>query len=123
MLVYIQSALIVLLVINVAGYVFVVLKQKLYLKNNMIVIENKSVTEKHLKKADMKEFMLNGTKVKSGDEIKVITRAKDKFKGTLIGAIKKEKSILMVTHGDEIKKLNIENILKFKVVSKYGKFF
>ncbi len=52
----------------------------------------------------MKEFILDGTRVKAGDEIKIITSAKDKFEGILIGAIKQERSILMVTHGDEIKK-------------------
>ena len=89
----------------------------------MIIIDNKTVTPQHLEKADMKEFVLDGTRVKSGDEIKVVTNAKDKFDGILIGAIKKERAILMVTHNNEIKQLNIDNILKFKVISKYGKFF
>ena len=71
----------------------------------------------------MKEFILDGARVKSGDEVKIVTIAKEKFEGILIGAIKKERSILMVTHDDEIKKFNIDNILKFKIISKYGKFF
>ena len=123
MLYYIQQILIFALVISVLGYILSVLKEKLYLKNNIIVINKKSVTEKHLEEADMKEFILDGSRVKSGDEIRIVTRRKDKFDGILIGAIRRERSILMVTHDDEIKKFNIDNILKLKVISRYGKFF
>ena len=123
LLIYIQRILFILLIANILGYVLVVLKEKIYLKNNMIVIDKKTVTEDHLKEADMKEFTLDGTRVKSGDEIKVVTIAKEKIQGILIGAIKKEKAILLVTHRNQIKKFDIDNISKFKVVSKYGKFF
>lgn len=123
LLMYIQKLLIILLAVNIVGYILAVLKQKLYLKSNVIVIDNKSVNKKHLEEADMKEFILNGSRMKSGDEIKIITVTKNKFKGILIGAIKKKRSILMVTHNNEIKELNIANISKLKVVSKYGKFF
>ena len=123
LLTYFQKILFVLLAVNISGYILVVLKEKIYLKSNIIVINKKSVTQKHLEKADMKEFVLDGTRAKSGDEVKVITIAKEKFEGILIGAIKKERSILMVTHNDEIKKFSIDNILKFKIISKYGKFF
>ena len=123
LLIYIQRILFILLIANILGYVLVVLKEKIYLKNNIIVIDKKTVTEDHLKEADMKEFTLDGTRVKSGDEIKVVTIAKEKIQGILIGAIKKEEAILLVTHKNQIKKFDIDNILKFKVVSKYGKFF
>lgn len=123
LLTYIQIVLLALLIISVLGYILVVLKEKVYLKNNIIVISKKSVTDGHLNKADMKEFILDGTRVKSGDEVKVITKGKEKFEGILIGAIKSERSILMVTHNDQIKKFNIDNILKLKIISKYGKFF
>ena len=123
LLYYIQQILIFGLVISILGYILSVLKEKLYLKNNIIVINKKSVTEKHLEEADMKEFILDGSRVKSGDEIRIVTRRKDKFDGILIGAIRRDRSILMVTHDDEIKKFNIDNILKLKVISRYGKFF
>lgn len=123
LIIYIQRILFVLLLANILGYILVVLKEKIYLKNNMIVIDKKNVTQNHLEEADMKEFILDGTRVKSGDEIKVVTIAKEKIEGILIGAIKKERAILLVTHNDQIKKFDIDNILKFKVVSKYGKFF
>ena len=123
MLYYIQQILIFGLVISILGYILSVLKEKLYLKNNIIVINKKSVTEKHLEEADMKEFILDGSRVKSGDEIRIVTRRKDKFDGILIGAIRRDRAILMVKHDDEIKKFNIDNILKLKVISRYGKFF
>jgi hypothetical protein len=123
LLMHLQKILFVLLAVNILGYILVVLREKIYLKNNIIIINKKSVTQKHLEKADMKEFMLDGARVKSGDEVKVVTVAKEKFEGILIGAIKKERSILMVTYNDEIKKFSIDNILKFKIISKYGKFF
>lgn len=108
---------------SVLGYVLVVLKEKFYLKNNVILIDNKHVTQEHLNDTDMKEFFLDGTRLKAGDEIRVLTRKNEKVNGTLIGAIKKDKSILMVTHKNKIIKFNVDNILQFKIMSKYGKFF
>lgn len=108
---------------SVIGYIFTVIKEKHYLKNNMIVIENKSVTQKDLDEADIKEFVLNGVKVRFGDEIKIITDCNNKFKGILIGAVKEERSIMMVTYDNKVEKLDINNIAKFKIISKYGSFF
>lgn len=115
--------LIMLLIACVCGYVFVVIKEKLNLKNNVIIIDNKYVTQDHLDETDMKEFIIDGTRLKAGDEIKVFTHDSKSFIGTIIGAIYKEKSILMVTHSNEIIRFSIDNISKFKIISKYGKFF
>ncbi|MDR7856410.1 hypothetical protein [Tissierella sp.] len=123
MLEFIQTILIMLFIASIFGYLFVILKEKIYLKNNIVFIDKKVVTQEHLNEADMKEFMLNGLRVKAGDEVKVITKAKEKYNGIVIGAKKREKSIMMVTHRDEIKFFEIDNILKFKIKSKYGKFF
>ncbi len=120
---FIKYILIMLLFTSVLGYVLVVLKEKFYLKNNIILIENKHVTEEHLNDTDMKEFFLDGTMLKAGDEIRVLTSRNEKIIGTLIGAIKKEKSILLVTHKNKIVKFKIDNIQQFKILSKYGKFF
>ena len=89
----------------------------------MIVIDKKAVTQDHLNETDMKEFVIDGIRMKSGDEIKVKTKEKKSYNGILIGAKKKDKKIIIVTHRDEIKQFEIENILKFKIISKYGKFF
>lgn len=108
---------------SIFGYIFSILKEKLYLKNNIILIEKKVVTQDHLNETDMKEFVIDGLKVKSGDEIKLIVRGNKSYNGILIGAKKKDKEIMIVTHKDEIKRFKIESILKFRVVSKYGRFF
>ncbi|MBU5314154.1 hypothetical protein KQI38_19220 [Tissierella carlieri] len=123
MLYYLRIMLVLLFIASIFGYIFVILKEKIYLKNNIIIIDKKVVTQEHLNEADMKEFILDGLRVKAGDEIRVITKENKKYNGILLGAKKKDKSILMVTHRDEIKLFAIDNILKFKVVSKYGKFF
>lgn len=115
--------LFMLFIVSVFGYIFSVMKEKIYLKNNMIVINKKSVTQEHIDEADMKEFIFDGHKVKSGDEIKVTLKGNRKIEGILIGAKRKDRSMFIVTHKDEVKKFAIDNIKKFKIISKYGKFF
>lgn len=121
MLIY--EILIMLFLISIFGYILVVMKEKINLKNNMIIIDNKHVKPEHLDETDLKEFFLDGKRLKAGDEIKVITKSKDRIMGTIIGAIQKEKSILIVTHANQVLRFEIENILQFKIISKYGKFF
>jgi hypothetical protein len=120
---FIITILIMLLISSLLGYILVVLKEKFYLKNNIILIDNKYVTQEDLDGTDLKEFLLDGERLKAGDEIKVITKDKERFIGILIGAVKKENSILLVTYSNKVLKFNIDNILQFKVISKYGKFF
>lgn len=122
-LIYIKIILIMLFSLSILGYTLVVLKEKILLKNNIIVINKKSVTEKHIKDTDMKEFVLDGNKVKAGDEVKVSLKGNESLKGIVIGAKRKDRSILLVTYDDKIKRLNIDSIIKFKIISKYGKFF
>ena len=123
MLLYIKLLLIILLFASIFGYIFAVLKEKIYLKNNMIIINKKSVTQEHLDETDMKEFILDGYRIKAGDEVKVVLNDKKRLAGIIIGAKRKERAILLVTYKDEVKKLCIDNIIKFRVISKYGKFF
>jgi len=118
-----KTFLFMLLFTSVLGYVLVVIKEKIYLKNNIILIDNKHVTQDHLDYTDMKEFFLDGTMLKAGDEIRVVTRKEEKFIGILIGAIKSEKSILLVTNRNKVIKFRVDNISQFKILSKYGKFF
>ncbi len=120
---FLITILILLFIASTFGYIFTVLKEKLYLKNNIIIIDKKVVTEDHLREADLKEFILDGLRVKAGDEIKVVTKEKKKYNGILLGARLKDKAILMVTYKDEIKQFNIDNIIKFKLIRKYGNFF
>lgn len=112
-----------LFITSIIGYIFTILKEKVYLKNNIIIIDRKSVTQEHLDSTDMKEFIIDGLKVKAGDEIRVITKEKKKYTGILLGAKKRDKAIIIVTNSNEIKTFKIDNIQKFKILSKYGRFF
>ena len=119
---FILGFILILFVVSLIGYVLVVFREKLHLKNNMIVIDNKHVTEEHLNETDLKEFYLDGRRIKSGDEIKVVNKEKKNIIGTLIGAIAEEQSIMLITNKNKILKLKIEDIIEFKIISKYGKF-
>ena len=113
----------VLLFVGILGYTLVVFKEKFYLKNNIIYIDNRFISQEEIEDTDMQEFFLDGTKLKAGDELSILTKSKEKFKGILLGAVKKEQSIKIITYANEIIKLKIESINEFKIMSKYGKFF
>ncbi len=113
----------VVLFAGVLGYTLVVFKEKFYLKNNIIYIDNRFISQEEIEDTDMQEFFLDGTKLKAGDELSILTKSKEKFKGILLGAVKKEQSIKIITYANEIIKLKIESINRFKIKSKYGKFF
>ena len=119
----VQMLLISLLLISILGYVLVVLKEKLYLKDNIILIEKKSVTQDFLDKADIRVFMLGDEELKSGDEVKLIISNNKQIEGIILGAKMEENEIILVTHKDQVKKLKVDTIRKIKVVSKYGMFF
>lgn len=108
---------------SIASYIFIVLKEKYYLKNNIIIIDNQFVSQESLDNTDMKEFFLNGTRLKSGDEIKVRTKEEETFICTILGGIQREKAIMVITKKNDILKFKIESIKQFKIVSKYGSFF
>ncbi len=113
----------VILFAGILGYTLVVFKEKHYLKNNIIYIDNRFISQEEIEDTDMQEFFLDGTKLKAGDEVSIMTKSKEKFKGVLLGAVKKEESIKIITYANEVIKLRIESIKQFKIMSKYGKFF
>lgn len=115
--------LIMLFLVSLIGYILVVLKEKLFLFDNMIIIGKKSVTQEHINDTDMKVFTIGGIKIKSGDEIRLVLLNNLKIDGIVIGAKAKEKELMMVTHSDEVKAFEVKDIRKIKVISKYGKFF
>lgn len=123
MYIYIFRFVIGLFALSISGYVLVVLKEKYLLKNNIIVIDNKHLKHEDLIETDIREFIFKGQRIKSGDEIKVITKKDEKVQGIIIGAKKSEEAIHIITHKNDIIKCKIDNILKFRVVSKYGRFF
>ncbi|MFY9213947.1 MAG: hypothetical protein ACOXZT_02655 [Tissierellaceae bacterium] len=123
MLTFIHRLAIVLFIFSVAGYILVVIREKIFLKNNLIIIDNKHLTPEDLRETDINEFVFKGTRLKSGDEIKLVTKEKKKFSGTVIGAKKSEDTIHIITHDNDIVKCKVDNILKFRIVSRYGRFF
>ena len=62
----IQMLLITLLLATVFGYVVVVMKEKLYLKGNTIIIDKKSVTQDFIDQAEIKVFMLGTEEIRTG---------------------------------------------------------
>lgn len=120
---YILTILVIVFIISLLGYVFITLREKLYLKNNMIVIDKESITQEQLDEADIKEFYLGGTRLKSGDEIRIVTKDKKRYTGTLIGVNRDTQTLMIVNYKDIIKNFKIKNIKKIKIVSRYGKFF
>ncbi|WP_442199083.1 hypothetical protein [Senegalia sp. (in: firmicutes)] len=122
MLIYfLKNISFILLAVSILGYVLVVIKEKLYLKENTILIDKKSVTSEHIKEANISEFLIGRLKIKTGDEISILLKSDKKFSGIVIGA--KENSVLLVTHSDEVLKLSVNKIKKIKLISKYGRFF
>lgn len=114
---------ITLFIFSLSGYILVVMREKFFLKNNMIIIDNKYLTQQDLEEADIREFIFRGQVLKSGDEILVYTRDRRKVLGTIIGAKKDDDTIHIITYKNRIVKCRVEDILKFKVISKYGRFF
>ena len=124
MIVYeIQMFLITVFLASIFGYVLVVIKEKVYLRDNTIIIDKKSVTQDFIDKADIKVFMLGNEEFRTGDEVKLITSSNKRVSGIVIGARVDENEIILVTHKDELRKLKVDMIKKIRVVSKYGRFF
>lgn len=120
---FLKNLIYILLSVSIIGYILIVIKEKIYLKNNTIVLDNKVVTNEIINEADINEFLIGSLKLRSGDEITLILNSKEKLKGIVIGAKRREKALLLITHSNEILRLKINNIKKIRVVSKYGKFF
>lgn len=124
MIIYeIQMFLITVFLASIFGYVLVVIKEKVYLRDNTIIIDKKSVTQDFIDKADIKVFMLGDEEFRTGDEVKLITSNNKRVSGIVIGARVDENEIILVTHKDELRKLKVDMIKKIRVVSKYGRFF
>ena len=117
------SIIFMLLTVSLLGYFFVVIKEKINLKNNTIVIDRKSVSKDYIDETDMKVFILGGEEIKSGDELKFVLHNNKKITGIIIGAKKKEKIIYVATYKNGVEILKINKIKTFKIISRYGKFF
>ncbi|MBC8590436.1 hypothetical protein [Wansuia hejianensis] len=123
MFLFFYDLFILLFLISLIAYIVIVLKEKVYIKKNIILIDNKNLTQEDIDKIEIKEFILNDKIIRAGDEIRVITKENKTFRGILIGAKMKNKTIHIITYKDEVLELNIDNLLKLRIISKYGRFF
>lgn len=122
MLDYVLRITVILWIGSLIGYVFIVLKEKMYLKNNMIYLDGKNVDPERMKEVEIKHFKLGNHELMAGDEIKVKLKSAKSIKGTVLGLAKDKKTILLMG-SKGIKNLEIHAIKELKVASKYGKFF
>lgn len=121
-MIYIKIILIISLILSISGYIFAVLREKYYLRKNIIIIDNKYIKKSHLKGLDMNSFIYNKIYLKTGDELKIITQKKT-YKGILLGGKFNEGIIRIVIKPHNILEIRLNEILKLKVTKKYGKFF
>ena len=120
---FLRNLLVILFIVSLLGYIFIVLIEKKHIKQNIILIDNKHLSENDIKEVDIRKFVFMGERLCSGDEIKITTKNNKAFNGTIIGAKSANKAIHIITYNNQISKFKIDNILKLKVISRYGKFF
>lgn len=123
MLTAMEDIIILLLFVSVFGYIFAILDEKSFAKNNDVFLDNKNLTQDHLKEAAKTVFILRGDIIGTGDEIKIITGRKEKLKGTVIGFDTLNETIHIITFDNEIKKIKRSEVLRFRVKGRCGKFF
>ncbi|SCX87223.1 hypothetical protein [Alkaliphilus peptidifermentans] len=104
------------------GYAFTVIKEKYYLSNQIIFLDYKNLEPEDLNRVDIKHFMLGTIEIMAGDEVKVLLENSARIKGTVLGVIKKENSISIISP-QGVKNLKVNSIKKLKIISRYGKFF
>ncbi len=75
--------------VSATGYLFTVLREKMDLFNNRVIIKSKKVSQNTLDKIDLKIFKLGNIKLTIGDEIRIYLKNNNLVQGTLIGAKKK----------------------------------
>lgn len=108
-------------VTTLAAYALIILQEKKNLKNKMIIIQSVAVDDDLISKISVKEFTLDEKSVRAGDEIKIKSQ-KGSFSGIFVGADLKQKFLILVNKYDEIMYIPIEESIKIKIISKYGKF-
>ena len=114
--------LIVLFAASSLGYIAVIIKEKIYLSNNMVVIHNKYVSQDDLDKVDSKFFIIGNLQIMAGDEIKIYKKNLSTVKGLVIGANTRKKTIVVAANDNQLLEIGTNVIKKIKIISKYGKF-
>lgn len=123
MLDQLTALLLALLMVMVLGYLMSAYKETLDFKRAVVRFKSSKVTQNLIDQYDVKIFKLGGRRVNIGDEVKIVLENEEQLKGCVLGAKKKLNSLALITELDEIVELNIRQIRKLKVVTKYGRLF
>ncbi|MDK9709645.1 hypothetical protein [Acidaminobacter sp.] len=123
MLDQLTALLISLLMLSVMGYLMSALKETMDFKRAVVRFKSRKVTQSLIDQYDVKIFKLGGRRVNIGDEVKIVLENEEQLKGCVLGARKKLNSLALITELDEIVELNIRQIRKLKIVTKYGRLF
>lgn len=115
--------LLILLALAVLGYLASAFKETLDFKRAIVRFKSHKVTQNLIDQYDLKIFKLGGLRVNIGDEVKIVLENEVQLKGCILGARKKLDALALVTDFDEIVELNIRQIRKFKIVTKYGRLY
>lgn len=99
-----------------------VMKEKLALQNNVVIIDNENVSNEDLERANVKVFLIQGIKIHAGDRIRVITKFKDRLEGMVVGADAKAESLIIASDYD-VMDIQFKKIKEVKLMSRYGRFF
>lgn len=112
-----------LLLVSLCGYLFVLVRERLGLMKNQVFIKTQKLTQKHLDAIELKVFKLGRKVLYIGDELKIRLQDHGLIRGVLVGAKKKENSLIILTGEDEVLELNVKKIEKVQIIMKYGRLF
>ena len=69
--------LVTLLVVNMTIYIFLVVREKFYLRQNVIMLDYRNIRQEDISEVDINEFIFQGIKARTGDEVRVDTDEKN----------------------------------------------
>lgn len=103
-------------------YSIIVLKEKYFLKNNIVMLDKNIVSQEDIDETDINEFIFQGVKIKAGDRVNLVT-SRGSFEGLVIGLKLSKECIHIINKFNKIEKIKITNIRDIKIINKYGSFF
>lgn len=114
--------LLALTLIKITRNVIEVIKEKIALSQNLVVIENDYVSDHDIERAEVKMFTILGKEIHAGDKIKVITKFREKVEGMVIGVDTKSEAVIL-TMDTSVVDIQFKKIADVKLISRYGRFF
>ncbi len=111
----------IMLLTCIIGYIAATVREKIYLSRNMIILNNRNISQRDIDKVDTRNFSIGNVKIMSGDEIKIYRNNLSSVKGLVIGANIRKKTII-VAENSNLVEICTNKIKKIKIISRYGKF-